>query len=187
MRQIVNVPTSSEHVLNLFYDFETTQDTERYDMSKEFVPNRVCFQNFSSKRGNISHVQQDCIQCGKHIHSYWDYPGGDMLNYLCEFRTWVEKIVVIAHNANAFDLQFTLKRAILKLQVELIMNRMKVMCMRVELLVFLDSVSILPLALRKFAEAFGLTVSKKSWFKHYFNTQNESRLCRKNPSHRIMA
>ena len=166
MRQIVNVPTSSEHVLNLFYDFETTQDTERYDMSKEFVPNRVCFQNFSSKRGNISHVQQDCIQCGKHIHSFWGDAVGDILSNLCESRPWVEKIIVFAHNAKAFDFHFILKRAILLIwQVELILNGKKIMCMPLEYIVLMGSVSFLPFQLRKLPEAFGLTVTK-SWYPH---------------------
>ena len=79
------------------------------------------------------------------------------------------KIVVIAHNAKAFDLHFILNRAFLmKWQVELIMNGLKIMCMRVEHLVFLDSASFLPFALRKLPEAFGLTVGK-SWYPHYFN------------------
>ena len=50
------------------------------------------------------------------------------------------------------------------------MNGMKIMCMRVEHLVFLDSVSFLPFALRKLSEAFGLTIAK-SWYRHYFNTR----------------
>ena len=72
---------------------------------------------------------------------------GSMLSYLYESQPWVEKIVVIAHNAKAFDLHFILNRAIrLKWQVELIMNGMKIMCKRVEHLVFLDGVSFLPFA-----------------------------------------
>ena len=43
------------------------------------------------------------------------------------------------------------------------MNGLKIMSMRVEHLVFLDSVSFLPFA-------FGLTVAK-SWYPHYFNTR----------------
>ena len=83
---------------------------------------------------------------------------GDMLSYLCESRPWAENIVVIAHNAKAFDLHFILNRTVLmKWQVELIMNGLKIMCMRVERLVFLDSVSFLPFDLRKLPEAFGLT------------------------------
>ena len=39
-----------------------------------------------------------------------------------------------------------------------------------EHLTFLDSISFLPMALRKLPEAFGLTVTK-SWYPHYFNTQ----------------
>jgi hypothetical protein len=49
------------------------------------------------------------------------------------------------------------------------MNGQKIVCMRMEYLIFLDSVSFLPCALRKLLEAFGLTASK-SWFPHYFNT-----------------
>ena len=70
------------------------------------------------------------------------------------------KIVVIAHNAKAFDLHFILNKAImLKWQSKLIM---KIMCRKMEHLLFLDSVSFLPCPLRKLTEAFGLTASK-SW------------------------
>ena len=78
---------------------------------------------------------------------------------------------MIAYNAKAFVLHFILNRAILlKWQVELIMKRRKIMCMRVELSVFLDIVSFLTFALRKLPEPFGLTFAK-SWYSHYFNTR----------------
>ena len=94
-----------------------------------------------------------------------------MLSYLCESRHWIEKIFVIAHNAKAFDLHIILKRAILlKWQFELIMNGIKIMYVRVDHLVFLDSISFLQVVLRKLPEAFGITVSK-SWYSCYFNTQ----------------
>jgi hypothetical protein len=41
--------------------------------------------------------------------------------------------------------------------------------MTVEHLTFLDSISFLPMALRKLPEAFGLSATK-SWYPHYFNT-----------------
>jgi len=50
------------------------------------------------------------------------------------------------------------------------MSGQKNMCMKMEQLVFLDSVSFLPCALRKLPEAFGLSASK-SWYPNYFNTQ----------------
>ena len=58
----------------------------------------------------------------------------------------------------------------LKWKLEMIMNGLKVMCMKMEHLVFFDSVSFLPCPLRKLPEAFGLT-ARKSWYLHYFNTE----------------
>jgi len=59
---------------------------------------------------------------------------------------------------------------VLKWKPEFIMNGQKIMYMRMEHLVFLDSVSFLPFPLRKMPEAFGLTASK-SWYPHFFNTE----------------
>jgi hypothetical protein len=95
---------------------------------------------------------------------------GALLKYLCHHRRWVNKIVAIAHNAKAFDFHFVLNRAIeSNWQPELIVNGRKIMCMRMEHLVFLDSISFLSCALRKLPEAFGLS-ARKSWYPHYFNT-----------------
>ena len=100
-----------------------------------------------------------------------DHPAGDMLTYLCKPPPWANKIVTIAHNAKAFDLHFILNRAfILKWKPELIMSGLKIMCMKMEHLFFLDSVSFLLCALRNLREAFGLSASK-SCYTHYFNTR----------------
>jgi hypothetical protein len=83
---------------------------------------------------------------------------------MCEPRSWVKKVVAIAHNAKAFDMHFILNRAVqLHWQPELIMNGLKIMCMKMEYLVFLDSVSFLPFPVRKLSEAFGFT-AHKSWY-----------------------
>jgi len=52
---------------------------------------------------------------------------------------------------------------------DLIRNGLKIMCMRMEHRVFLDSVSFLHFPLRRLPEAFGLTVAK-SWYPHNFYT-----------------
>jgi len=94
-----------------------------------------------------------------------------MLTYLCKPRPWANKIVAIAHDAKAFDLRFNLNRVILlKWKPELIMKGLKIRCNKMEHLVFLDSVPLLPCASRKLPEAFGLSASK-SWYPHYFNTR----------------
>lgn len=93
------------------------------------------------------------------------------MGFFGEYQLWIEKVVVIAHTAKALDLNFTPNRTILLTwQVEVIMNGMKFICMRMEHLVFQDSISFLTFALSKLPEASGLTV-RKSWYSHYFNTQ----------------
>ena len=110
------------------------------------------------------------MRCCKWKHSFWEYPFGDLLSYLCEPRPWANKIVAIPFNAKAFELHFILNRAVLlKWKRELIMNGLKTMCMKMEQLVFLDRVSFLPCPLHKMPDAFRLTASK-SWYPHYFNT-----------------
>jgi hypothetical protein len=46
----------------------------------------------------------------------------------------------------------------------------KIFCIRMEHLLFLDSVSFLPMVLRKIPEAFGLTASK-SWYPNNFKNE----------------
>ena len=152
---------ASDKVLYVFYDFETTQNTEYTDGAKLHVPNLVCLQQFCSRCGDVE--DGECVLCGRRKHSFWQVPVGDLLTYLTETRLWASKFVAIAHNAKAFDLHFILNKAILlKWKPEIIINWLKIMCMKVEHLVFLDSVSFLPCPLRKLPEAYGLSASK-SW------------------------
>jgi len=119
----------------------------------------------------VEDVERDCEQCGLRKHSFWDDPESRMLPYLYEPRPYVNKVIAIAHNSKAFDLQFILNRSILlKWRPEMIMIGLKIMCMKMEHLVFLDSVSFLPCSLRKLPNAIGLAASK-SWYPQYFNTE----------------
>jgi len=56
-----------------------------------------------------------------------------------------------------------------KRKTELIMNELKIMCMKMKYLVFFDSVSFLPRPMRNLHEAFGMTACK-AWYSHYFYT-----------------
>jgi len=96
---------------------------------------------------------------------------GDLLIHLCEKRRWCDRLIAIAHNARGFDAQFILDRAIvLKWTPELILNGQKIICMKIQHVTFLDSISFMPIALRKLPEAFGLSASKY-WYPHLFNTR----------------
>jgi len=165
------VQANGDNLLYMFYDFETTQNKTYSDTSKEYVPNIVCVKQFCVRCEEIDERGINCDRCGRRRHSFWNDSVGDLFTYLCEPRPWASKIVAIAHNAKAFDLHFILNRAImLKCKFELITNGLKIISMKMEHLVFLDSVSFLPCALRNLAEAFGLQAAK-SWYLHYLNTE----------------
>jgi len=170
MRPLLNKLPASDKVIFVFYGFETTQDTKYSDSDTVHVPNLVCLQQFCSKCENIQDINIDCEQCVRRKHKFWDDPVGQLLTYLCKSRLWCSKIVAIAHNAKAFDLQFILNRAIfLKWKPKLIVNGLKIICMTMEHLTFIYSISCMPCSLRKLSEAFGLTAAK-SWYPHYFYT-----------------
>jgi len=134
------------------------------------VPNLVCLQQFCCKCENVQDINIDCEKCGRRKHTIWDDPVGDLLISLCKSRPWCNKILAIAHNAKASDLHFILNRAIvLRWKPKLIVNGLKIVCMTMEHLTFIDSTSFMPCSLRKLPEAFGLTAAK-SWYPHYFNT-----------------
>jgi len=58
----------------------------------------------------------------------------------------------------------------MKWKPELILNGLEIVSMKIEHMLFIDSVSYLPMPLRKLPEAFGISVTK-SWYPHYFNTK----------------
>jgi len=132
-------PSAGDMVLYVFYQFETTQNSRYFDKATLHVPD-LCVEKFSSRCVDAVDVE-DCVRCGKRKHSFWDDQVGDMLLYLREPRPWSKEIVAIAHNAKAFDLHFICNRAIVfKWKPLLIMNGLKIMCMKMEHLVFLESV-----------------------------------------------
>jgi len=91
---------------------------------------------------------------------FWQDPVGFLLSYLNEPRPWANKIVATAHNAKAFELHFILNRAIqLKWKPELIMNGLKILCMKMEHLVFLISCPSSRALCVSCSRSFGLTAS----------------------------
>ena len=161
IRPLKKVLPADDRVLYVFYHFEITQNMRYSETDTLHSPNLLCLQQFCSKYEDVEDVESDCVQCDVRKHSFWDDPLGSMLSYLCEPRPWINKFIAIAHNSKGFDLQFILNRTILlKWRTEVIMYGLKIMCMKMEHLVFLDSVSFLQFSLRKLPEAFGLAASK---------------------------
>ena len=100
-------------------------------------------------------ISIDCERFRKRRHSFWNDPVADLLNYLCEPRPWANKIVMIAHNAKAFDLHFILNRAIMrKWKPELITNGLKIISMKMEHLVFFGQRVLLSMCIAQTARGF---------------------------------
>jgi hypothetical protein len=140
--------------------------------SFEHVPNLVCVQQFYAVCEDD--VDVDCRNCGKRKHSFWTDPVGDLISYAFKSSPWADRVVAVAHNAKAFDLLFVLNRLVrMKLLPGLlILNGVKIMCLKFENFTWLDSLNYLAMLLRKLPEAFGLT-SQKSWYPHLFNTSEK--------------
>ena len=169
MQPLKNVQPSSDRVLYIFYDFETTQNTRYSETANEHVPNVECIQQFCSRCEGIDDCEQDCVNCRVRKQAFWEDPVGDLITYLCKPRPRVKQIMSIAHNAKAFDLYFILRRTVLqKWSPEPVMSGQMIL-MKMEHLKFIDSIRFLPFPLRKLSNAFGPT-SSKGWYAHYFNT-----------------
>jgi hypothetical protein len=113
MRPLKNELPPDHKDLFVFYDFETTKDSVYSETAKEHVPNLVCLQQFCSSCENIVDIEIYCLQCKQRKHAFWEDPVGDLLTYICKPRPWCNRVIAIAHNAKAFDLQFILNRAVL--------------------------------------------------------------------------
>jgi len=171
MQPLKNDLPRCDDVLFLFYDFETTQETNLSENPTEHILIVVSLQQFCMACEMQADIDTDCERCGRRRHSFYEVPVADLLSYLCKLQPWCNEVVAIEHNAKAFDSQFILKRAILlKWNPQIILSGLKIISMQMQHLDFLDSISYLPMPSRKLPEAFGLSPSK-SRYQHYFITK----------------
>ena len=74
------LPPAGDKVLYVFYDFETSQNTEYADEAKLHVPNLVSVQQFCSRCEDAEDAC-DCVRCGTKRLSFWQDPVGELLSY----------------------------------------------------------------------------------------------------------
>jgi len=68
MRPLKDVlPANADKVLDVFYNFETTQNKRYSDTTKVYVPNLVCVQQFCACCEDVV-GEIDCERCGKRRH-----------------------------------------------------------------------------------------------------------------------
>jgi len=72
----------SNKYLFVFFDTECTQDIEKRDGTFEHVPNLIFDQQMCCKCEVVEDVNDDCEQCGKRVHYFWQTPVGKFIDYL---------------------------------------------------------------------------------------------------------
>jgi len=85
------LPVNADKLLNVFYDFETTQNYKYFDKAKAHVSYLVCVHQYCAR---CADVEDDiyCVRYGKRRHSVWVDRVGDLLTYLSERRPWALKL-----------------------------------------------------------------------------------------------
>lgn len=89
------------------------------------------------------------------------------LEYLLELKKTFKKVIVIAHNGQAFDHQFILNYILTSTNIKpkLIMRGTKIILMMIHDIKFIDSLNYFPMPLASLPKAFDLqTVTKKGIF-----------------------
>ena len=186
---------SLKSILYIFYDLECRQESvigykdeegaKMYPI-KEHEPNLCVF-------------QQKCDQCIENEDLYFcqicklstNILKGDeiipkFLQHVLKVRKIFNKVIVIAHNGQAYDHQFILHYILKKktqLSPELIMRGTKILAMYLSNVKFIDSINYFPMALSKLPKAFDLpSVLKKGYFPYLFNTKENEKYVGKLPA-----
>ncbi|KAK5647970.1 hypothetical protein RI129_002862 [Pyrocoelia pectoralis] len=101
------------------------------------------------------------------------------MEYVLTSRKKFKKVIVVAHNGQAFDHQFVLNYVLNETHVkpELIMRGSKILMMMMAIgnVKFIDSLNFFPMALSALPKALGLGEElKKGYFPHLFNTEENA-------------
>lgn len=113
------------------------------------------------------------MKCGCREVIYKDNVISSFVQYIHTIRKKFKKVVVVAHNGQAFDHQFLLHHVMQStdLQIKLIMRGTKIIMLGIDNVKFIDSLNYFPMPLSTLPKAFDLgTELRKGYFPHLFNT-----------------
>lgn len=165
---------NSDSTLFVFYDLETRQDKKIDESSSLHIPTLCVFRQVCSSCITENKFLYCCQQCGICLQKLTGDKIIDIfMSHLLNIRKKFKKVVVIAHNGQAFDHQFILNHILTKtsLTPDLIMRGTKIISMELVNVKFIDSLNYFPMALSKLPKAFGLGDNfKKGYFPHLFNS-----------------
>jgi very-short-patch-repair endonuclease len=195
------VPNDAEKLKNednrkrifIFYDFESQQIPQKLN---EYIhkPN-LCIINIVCDecwRSDLKDRKEDwCSFCGQKeyifrgtgtVRDFNNFLFRRYSNYLADRKKYSKLkhdiiVYVIAHNSRAYDSQFILKYCLNNRIIPSVLKRgTKILSMRVGNFKFIDSLSFLPMSLKKLPSTFGLeNLIQKGNFPYLFNTiENEN-------------
>ena len=141
----------------LFFDFECTQERGFHE---------------------VTHVVWSTNTSEDFYYSLPDITTGDFSHVVNEFCSMLFAVnaykgwTVLAHNGSGYDFQFILKWCVNhKMEIEKILRfGTRIKYMKVNGVIFIDSLSFLPMPLSEFPKTFALTELSKGYFPHMFNT-----------------
>ena len=142
--------------LFVYSDYEAMQDHEGV-----FVANLLCY---SSSEEDKIHVLQ-----GKDCTLQFLEQMDELADVQCSDRE--REIIIVFHNFKGFDSVFILNELYRQQRdvTQQLTEGAKVLSFRSGPLLFIDSLSFLPMALASFSSTFNLTEMKKGFFPHLFN------------------
>lgn len=166
----------TDDLLFIFYDLETRQDMILENGTREHIPNLCILQQRCDHCIDEKNLYF-CMKCGYREVIYKDNVISLLVQHILAMRKKFKKVVVIAHNGQAFDHQFLLHHIMQStdLQIDLIMRGTKIIMLSFDNVKFIDSLNYFPMPLATLPKAFDLgTELRKGYFPHLFNTLENS-------------
>lgn len=152
-----------------FYKIEEETQTEFLHEPILVVCQLVCFDCWE----NTDFERKACTRCGKGTYIFEGKNCvSDFLNLILNYKFDVTKVCCIAHNFKAFDGQFIIQKMleIPNNDINIVQNGYKIL--KIELknyILFIDSLSFLPMPLSKFQQTFSLDEKlTKGFFPFHF-------------------
>ena len=176
------VKKTNKRTIFIFYDFETTQETEVSENTFLHKVNFCVAQKVCSECLNEKFDMNECRFCRGCMTKIFDDGEKTLDNfveYVLETQQFsnIEKVIVIAHNSKGFDCQFILKNILdnekIIVEPRVILSGSKNILLNIGSINFIDSMNYSNMNLSALPKAFGLSNDVvKGTFPFHFNTQD---------------
>lgn len=143
-----------DHSVFIYFDTEARQDTGNH------VANLLCAETDQNDVQFTFKGEQCTQEFLQRVHTIANQQD-------------VEKVIVVTHNFKGYVGYFILEELYKQHVTNLsqVVNGAKILSVDIPNVKFIDSMNFFPMALSNFQKTFGIQVSKKGFFPHFFNTE----------------